>query len=106
MSFTSLLTMFLLPLLALAAGSVLLAKLLYRRLYAPVEELVTSLGGDVGEKTNEFDYIRDQTSQISENWAAMWEKRPMSSTTSGTRLPRFPKRPASWTPICSAASCF
>ena len=66
LSFTTLITMFLLPLLALVAGSVLVSKLLYRRLYAPVEELVTLLGGGVDEETNEFDYIREQTSQISE----------------------------------------
>lgn len=65
LSFANLITMFLLPLLALVTGSILVAKLLYRRLYAPVEELVTALGG-VDEQTNEFDYIREQTSQISE----------------------------------------
>lgn len=65
LSFIDLITMFLVPLLVLTAGSVLVAKLLYRRLYAPVEELVTSLGG-VDEQTNEFDYIRKQTSRISE----------------------------------------
>lgn len=66
MGLTRIVTLFLLPLLFLAAGSVLLAKLLYTRLYAPVEELVTWFGGDTVEGSNEFDYIREQTSQISE----------------------------------------
>ena len=56
----------LLPLIVLIAGSVLLAKRLYRHLYAPVEELLTRMGGSLEEDVNEFDYIWKRTSQISQ----------------------------------------
>lgn len=66
MNFPQMFTLFLFPLVLLALGSVLLAKLMYNRLYAPVEELVTWFGGSTVDGSNEFDYIREQTSQISE----------------------------------------
>lgn len=57
--------LFLLPLVCLIAASILLARKLYHRLYAPVEELLLRMGGSTDGQTNEFEYIWDQTSQIS-----------------------------------------
>ncbi len=57
---------FLLPLAVMVALSVFLARKLYRRLYAPVEKLLMRMGGDLESNVNEFEYIWDQTSQISQ----------------------------------------
>lgn len=61
----TLITAFLLPLLLLGLCSLVLAHLFSRRLYAPVKELLVSMGGE-NEQSNEFDYIRNRTSEISE----------------------------------------
>lgn len=65
-NFMDIFLLFLLPLLFLFLCSLLPVRLISQYLYAPINQVVTQLGGTEEEADNEFEFIRRKTHQISE----------------------------------------